>query len=57
MSIVVRIDDELYRKAEMSAKADSRTTSLQIQYWAKVGKAAIDNPDLPIEFIQSMFLS
>ena len=54
MSIAVRIDDELYRKAEKSAKAESRTTALQIQYWARVGKAALDNPDLPVEFIQSI---
>ena len=55
MSIVVRINDELYRQAERSAKAESRTAPLQIQYWAKIGKAALDNPDLPIEFIVSCF--
>jgi len=57
MSIAVRIDDELYRQAEQTAKAESRTTSLQIQYWAKIGKAALDNPDLPTEFIRSMLAS
>ena len=54
MSIAVRIDNELYRQAEITARAESRTTPLQIQYWAKIGKAALDNPDLPIEFIQSI---
>ena len=54
MSIAVRIDDELYRAAEKMAKAESRTTALQVQYWAKIGKAALDNPDLPVEFIRSM---
>lgn len=52
-SIAVRISEDLYRKAERTAKAESRTTPLQIQYWAKIGKAALDNPDLPIEFIVS----
>ena len=55
MSIAVRIDDELYRQAEVTARAESRTTPLQIQYWAKIGKAALDNPDLPIDFIVSCF--
>ena len=54
MSIAVRISDELYRQAEKSAKAESRTTPLQIQYWAKIGKAALDNPDLPVEFIRDI---
>ena len=57
MSIAVRIDAELYREAEKTAKAESRTTPLQIQYWARIGKAALDNPDLPIEFIRSMLVS
>ena len=57
MSIAVRIDDELYRQAEQTAKAESRTTPLQIQYWAKIGKAALDNPDLPIDLIRSMLAS
>ena len=57
MSIAVRIDDELYRQAEQTAKAESRTPPLQIQYWAKIGKAALDNPDLPIDFIRSMLAS
>jgi hypothetical protein len=53
-SIAVRIDEKLYRQAEKTAKAESRTTPLQIQYWARVGKAALENPDLPIELIKSM---
>lgn len=57
MSIAVRIEEKLYRQAEISAKAESRTAPLQIQYWAKVGKAALDNPDLPVEFIRSILIS
>ena len=57
MSVAVRIDDELYRQAESTARAESRTPPLQIQYWAKLGKAALENPDLPIDFIKSMLAS
>jgi hypothetical protein len=52
MSIATRIDDELYEEAKRSAEAECRTIPLQVAYWAKIGKAALDNPDLPIEFIR-----
>jgi hypothetical protein len=57
MSVAIRIEDELYRQAETTARAESRTPPLQIQYWAKIGKAALDNPDLPVEFIKSILTS
>lgn len=57
MSTAIRIDDELYKQAESIAKAESRTVPLQIQYWAKIGKAALENPDLPIELIKSILAS
>ena len=52
MSVAIRIDNELYKEAKRSAEAECRTVPLQVIYWAKIGKAALDNPDLPIEFIR-----
>jgi hypothetical protein len=52
MSTAIRIDDELYEEAKRSAEAECRTVPLQVAYWAKIGKAALDNPDLPIELIR-----
>ncbi|MGD9579140.1 MAG: hypothetical protein AB7Y74_12895, partial [Syntrophorhabdus sp.] len=52
MSVAIRIDNELYEEAKRSAEAECRTVPLQVIYWAKIGKAALDNPDLPIEFIR-----
>ena len=57
MSVAIRIEDELYKQAETTARAESRTPPLQIQYWARIGKAALDNPDLPVEFIKSILTS
>ena len=51
MSVAIRIDDKLYEQAQLYAAAESRTAPLQVMYWAKVGKAALDNPDLPIQFV------
>ena len=54
MSVAIRIDDELYAEAKRSAEAECRTVPLQVAYWAKIGRAALDNPDLPIEFISDI---
>ena len=54
MSVAIRIDDELYAEAKRSAEAECRTVPLQVAYWAKIGRAALDNPDLPIEFIRDI---
>jgi len=51
----VRIDDQLYQLARSEAAVEHRTIAGQIEYWAMLGRAALDNPDLPVSFIaQSM---
>ena len=52
MSVSIRIDDVLYDAARVRAKAEMRSIPQQVAYWAKVGRAALDNPDLPVEFIR-----
>ena len=57
MGMPVRIDDDLYELAKLEAKLEHRTIAGQIQFWAKVGRAAIDNPDLPVSFITESLAS
>ncbi len=57
MGMPVRIDDELYIAAKDQAKAEHRSIAGQIEFWAKVGRAALDNPDLPVEFIAESLIS
>lgn len=57
MSIPIRIDEELYDQAKRTALAESRTVPLQIAYWAKLGKLALENPDLPIEFVRDILIA
>lgn len=45
-SISVRIDARLVEQARAEAKAEYRTVQGQLEFWAKVGRAALDNPDL-----------
>jgi len=52
MSVAVRIENEIYEAAKKSAEAEYRTVPGQVNYWAMIGKVALENPDLPIEFIR-----
>jgi len=57
MSVSVRLDDELVNQARTAAKAEFRTVQGQLEFWAKVGRAALDNPDLPADFIAESLIS
>jgi len=57
MSMPIRIDDQLYQEAKSISKGECRTISGQLEFWAKVGKAALDNPDLPIEFVRDLMVA
>ncbi len=57
MSISIRIDDALYETAKTRARAEMRSVPQQVSYWAKIGRAALDNPDLPIEFVRDTLLA
>ena len=56
-SVSIRIDEDLYLAARRSAKGECRSIPGQIEFWAKVGRAALDNPDLPIEFVRDILIS
>ena len=51
MSMPVRIDPALYERAKIEAAIEHRTIAGQIEFWAQVGRASIENPDLPVTFI------
>lgn len=57
MSISIRIDEAIYMEAKKTASAEYRSIPNQIEFWARIGKCALDNPDLPIEFIKEMLIS
>jgi len=57
MSMPVRIDDTLYEMARAQANAERRTIAGQIEFWAMVGKAALDNPDLPVDFVRELLIA
>lgn len=56
-STSIRIDQTLYDQARSEAAVEHRTIAGQVEYWAKVGRAALDNPDLPVSFITESLAS
>jgi hypothetical protein len=47
----VRISADLLDQARDAAKSEFRSVQGQLEYWARVGKAASENPDLPTSFV------
>jgi hypothetical protein len=56
MPSAVRISDELIKKARSRSRALKRSVAGQIEFWAKIGEIAEDNPDLPYSFIQDILI-
>lgn len=53
----IKIEDEFYNIAKRYAAAEHRTISSQVGYWAKLGKLALENQDLPITFIKDILVA
>lgn len=53
----VKLSLELVQSAKARAKAEHRSMAGQIEYWAKIGKIAEENPDLPYEFIRGVLIA
>ncbi|MCL2025677.1 MAG: ParD-like family protein [Leptospirales bacterium] len=49
----IRLSEEIMQAAISSAPLNSRSVPKQIEHWAKIGKIAEENPDLPYEFIRN----
>ncbi len=54
MTIAVKISDKLARDAGLHCRVDDRSVTGQIEYWAKIGKCAEDNPDLTYSMIKEI---
>jgi hypothetical protein len=57
MSAALKLSDELIALAKPHALAGHRSVPKQIEYWARLGKAVEDNPDLPLQFIKDTLLA
>ena len=56
MGMAVRISDKLVSDAKIQSKVDNRSLTGQIEYWAKIGKIAEENPDLPYTLLKEILI-
>lgn len=57
MSTALKLSDELIDLAKPHAIAEHRSVPKQIEYWARLGKAVEENPELPLQFIKNTLLA
>ena len=53
----MKLSKDLVEDAKIVAAAEHRSVPKQIEYWARIGKAVLENPDLPLRMIQDTMLS
>jgi len=57
MAVNVKLSEYLVDSAKLYASIEHRSVPKQIEYWARLGKVAEENPDLPINMLQDMLVS
>ena len=57
MPVALKLSDELVELAKVSAAAEHRSVPKQIEHWARIGKAILENPELPLRVVQDILLS
>ena len=56
MARSIKLSDNLVEDATVHAKALHRTPPKQIEYWARIGKIAEENPDLTLGFVKDVLI-
>ena len=54
MATAVRVSDSLLREARLVSSVEKRSVTGQIEYWAKIGKCAEENPNLTYHLIKDI---
>ena len=57
MPTVIQLSESLIEEVKPYAQAMNRSVGEQIEYWARLGKVAEKNPDLPISMLQDVLVS
>lgn len=56
MPVSIKLSKGLVDDAKIVALTEHRSVPKQIEYWARIGKAVLDNPELPLRLIQDTML-
>jgi hypothetical protein len=54
--VAVNISEDIINEAGKYASVYSRSVTMQIEHWARIGKIAEENPDLPYAFIGDVLI-
>ena len=57
MSTQVQLSENIVSEAKIISKVFNRSIAEQIEYWAKIGRIAEENPDLTYEFIKNILVA
>ena len=57
MATAVKLSANIVSDAKIMSKALNRSVAGQIEYWARIGKIAEENPDLTYAFIKKMLVA
>lgn len=57
MAKPIKLSEALINDATVRGKAMHRSPPKQIEYWAKIGKIAEENPDLPLGFVKDILVA
>jgi hypothetical protein len=57
MPKAVKISDELATTAAVFAGVEGRSLAGQVEYWAKLGRVADENADLPVSLIKEILIA
>lgn len=57
MATALELSDEFIKLAKLHAAAEHRSVPKQIEYWARLGKAMEDNPELPFQLIKDTLIA
>lgn len=57
MAVALKVSDALVKDAKAIDAAEHRSVPKTIEHRARIGKAFLENPDLPLRMIQDTMLS
>jgi hypothetical protein len=56
MGMAIRVSESLVKEARVRARVENRSLTGQIEYWAKIGKMAEENPDLSYNLLKELLI-
>ena len=57
MAVPMKLSDDLVEDAKVTAAVEHRSVPKQIEHWVRIGKAVLENTDMPLRMIQDTLLS